>query len=166
LEAVDVRAGTRDDLEAIQAVAMQACAEAIGELVPNEIVAAEARRRYPTASLCEHILTRQLLVGVDAAGRIEVVCVIDDRGDRLELKTALAPQHPVRELSGKDLLDEIRVQGWVGPITSECVLGYLPHERFHESAGFAPGEIEAIHFAGHEVFRRWWWLGPEEATGQ
>ncbi len=161
---MDVRAGTRDDLDAIQAVALQACAEAIGELVPNDIVAAEARRRYPTASLCEHILSRQLLVGVDDAGRIEVVCVLDDLGDHIELRTALAPQHPARDVSGLALLEAIRAQGWSGAIASECVLGYLPHERFHESAGFSPGDVEAIEFAGHEVYRRWWWLGPEESA--
>lgn len=161
---MQVRAGTRDDVGAIQAVALQACAEAIGELVPSDVVAAEARRRYPTVSLCEHILSRQLLVGVDRSGRIEVVCVLDDRGDHIELKTALAPQHPARELSGSELIDEIRSLGWMGPIASECVLGYLPHERFHESAGFSPGEVEAIVFAGHEVYRRWWWVGPQESA--
>lgn len=161
---MQVRAGTRDDVDAIQAVAMQACAEAIGELVPNDVVAAEARRRYPTASLCEHILSRQLLVGIDRAGRIEVVCVLDDRGDHIELKTALAPQHPARDLDASELIERIRSLGWSAPIASECVLGYLPHERFHESAGFSPGEVEAIEFAGHEVYRRWWWVGPEETT--
>jgi hypothetical protein len=159
-----VREGTRDDVDAIQAVALQACAEAIGELVPSDVVTAEARRRYPTAALCEHILARQLLVGVDDVGRIAVVCVLEDRGDHVELKTALAPQHPTRELSGSELLGKIRSLGWMGPVASECVLGYLPHERFHESAGFSPGEVEAIEFAGHQIFRRWWWLGPEDAA--
>jgi hypothetical protein len=161
-----VRAGTRGDLDAIQAVALQACAEAIGELVPNDIVAAEARRRYPTGVLCEHILSGQLLVGVAESGRIEVVCVVDDMGDHLELKTALAPQHPAREVDGAPLIRQIRSTGWDGPIASECVLGYLPHERFHESAGFSPGDVEEIQFAGHEVYRRWWWMGPEGSAGQ
>ena len=53
---MEVRAGTRDDLDAIRAVALQACAEAIGELVPSDVVAAEADRRYPKALLCEHIM--------------------------------------------------------------------------------------------------------------
>ena len=161
-----VRAGTRDDLDAIRMVALQACAEAIGELVPNSIVAAEADRRYPKTSLCEHILARQLLLGVDEAGRIEVVCLLDERSDHIELKTALAPLHPSQEVSGADLIEEIRSLGWIGPIASECVLGYLPHERFHESAGFSPGEVEAIEFAGHEVYRRWWWVGAEPGVGR
>ena len=161
-----VRAGTRDDLDAIRMVALQACAEAIGELVPNSIVAAEADRRYPKALLCEHILARQLLLGVDGAGRIEVVCLLDERSDHIELKTALAPLHPSQEVSGADLIEEIRSLGWIGPIASECVLGYLPHERFHESAGFSPGEVEAIEFAGHEVYRRWWWVGAEDGVGR
>ena len=160
---MEVRAGTRDDLDAIRAVALQACAEAIGELVPSDVVSAEADRRYPKALLCEHILAKQLLVGVDDGGRIEVVCVLDERADFIELKTALAPQHPSRDLSGAELVDKIRSQGWAGPIASECVLGYLPHERFHESAGFSPGEVEAIHFAGHDVYRRWWWAGAEDS---
>ncbi len=161
-----VRAGTRDDLDAIRTVALQACAEAIGELVPSSIVAAEADRRYPKASLCEHILARQLFLGVDGAGRIEVVCLLDERSDHIELKTALAPLHPSQEVSGADLIEEIRSLGWIGPIASECVLGYLPHERFHESAGFSPGEVEAIEFAGHEVYRRWWWVGAEDGVGR
>ena len=163
---MDVRAGTRDDLDAIRAVALQACAEAIGELVPSDIVAAEADRRYPKAALCEHILSKQLLLGVDAGGRIEVVCLLDERSDYIELKTALAPLHPSQEVSGADLIEEIRSLGWIGPIASECVLGYLPHERFHESAGFSPGEVEAIVFAGHEVYRRWWWIGAENGVGR
>lgn len=160
---MQVRAGTREDLEAIQGVALQACAEAIGELVPSDVVAAEARRRYPTASICEHILANSLLLGVSDAGRIEVVCLIDDQGDHVELKTALAPQHPARDLDASLLVERIRSLGWDVPIASECVLGYLPHERFHESAGFSPGEIEAIEFAGHQVYRRWWWMGPKDA---
>ncbi len=159
---MDVRAGTRDDLDAIQSVALRACTEAVGELVPSDVVAAEARRRYPTAALCEHILARRLLVCVDRADRIEVVCMVDDRADHVELTTVLAPQHPAMDASALDLLDEIRFLGWSGPVASDCVLGNLPHERFHESAGFSPGDVEAIAFAGHEVYRRWWWLGPED----
>lgn len=161
---MEVRTGTRDDLTAIQKVTLQACSEAMGDLIPNSVVVAEARRRFPTASICEHILARQLLVGVDGTDRIEVVCMVDERGDHLEMTTVLAPVHPSKQVSGVELLAKIRSMGWLGAVTSECVLGNLPHEQFHEFAGFSPGEVDVSKWGGHEVFKRTWWLGPEDGT--
>ena len=159
---MEVRAGTRDDLDAIQLVALRGCTDAIGALVPDDVVVAEASRRYSMAALCEHILARQLLVGVDTAERLEVVCMVDERDDHAALTTVLAPQHPARDVSGVSMLEALRSEGWSGALVSDCVLGNLAHERFHESAGFSPGDVEAIEFAGFEIYRRWWWIGPDD----
>ncbi|GMQ84884.1 MAG: hypothetical protein BMS9Abin07_0449 [Acidimicrobiia bacterium] len=164
MRAVEVRTGNRDDLKAIKKVTLQACSEAMGELIPSRVVIAETRRRFPTASICEHILAGQLLVGVDGADRIEVVCLMDEREDRLEMTTVLAPVHPAKSVSGVELLAKIRSMGWLGAVTSECVLGNLPHEQFHEVAGFSPGEVEVSEWGGHDVFKRKWWLGPADGT--
>ena len=41
-----VRAASRDDLEAVERVTVQACADAYAEMVPPEVVAADARKRF------------------------------------------------------------------------------------------------------------------------
>ncbi len=157
---MDVRLAQHDDLAAIEDVTRWACSEAIGEMVPEAVVATEIQRRFRKSILSEHLLSRRLLVGIDSAGRIELVVMVDDRSDHIELITVVVPTHPIRSADGRSLVESLRSMGWVGPILSSVALGHTVHERFHETAGFAPGDVIVDRVAGHDVFRREWWLDP------
>ncbi|MCJ7780259.1 MAG: hypothetical protein MUQ27_05490 [Acidimicrobiia bacterium] len=157
---MDVRLARYEDLAAIEEVARWACSEALGEMVPATVVDAEIQRRFRKSVLSEHLLSQRLLVGVDPAGHIELVVMIDDESDHTELVTVVVPTHPTRAIDGCSLVESLRVMGWVGPISSSVALGHTVHEHFHEAAGFAPGEVTVDRVAGHDVFRREWWLDP------
>ncbi len=157
---MDVRLARHEDLAAIEEVARWACSEALGEMVPETVVDTEIQRRFRKSVLSEHLLSQRLLVGVDSAGHIELVVMIDDESDHTELVTVVVPTHPIRAVDGCSLVEALRVMGWVGPISSSVALGHTVHEHFHEAAGFAPGEVTVDRVAGHDVFRREWWLDP------
>ena len=53
---MDVRLARYEDLESIEEVAYWACSEAIGEMVPDGVVATEISRRFRKAVLSEHLL--------------------------------------------------------------------------------------------------------------
>lgn len=157
---MDVRLARYDDLEAIEEVAYWACSEALGEMVPDGVVAAEMNRRFRKAVLSEHLLAHRLLVGVGGGSQIEVIALVDDALDHTQLTTVVAPVHPSQTPDGGPLVEMIRSMGWVGPLASSVALGNTPHEQFHEAAGFAPGEVIVDSIDGHEVVRRQWWLEP------
>jgi hypothetical protein len=157
---MNMRFAQRDDLAAIEEVTRWACSEAIGEMVPEAVVDGEIHRRFRKAILSEHLLARRLLVGVDQSGRIELVAMVDDRTDHIELNTSVVPTRSSRPADGITLIDSLRLMGWLGPISASIALGDSVHEHFFEMAGFAPGEVTVEHVAGHDVFRREWWLDP------
>ena len=157
---MEVRLARYEDLDAVSDVAEWACAEAIGEMVPPGVVASEIRRRFRRSLLSEHLLSQRLLVGIAVGGHIEMVALVDDRRDYTELATVITPVHPSQRADGSALVDTVRAMGWTGPLSSSVALGNTAHEQFHEAAGFAPGEVVVDHIAGHEVFRREWWLEP------
>ena len=157
---MNVRLAQRDDLAAIEEVTRWACSEAIGEMVPEAVVDSEIQRRFRKSILLEHLLGQRLLVGVDSAGHIELVVLIDDRADHIELTTVVVQTHPTQAVDGRFLVKALRHMGWVDPISSSVALGDTVHEHFHESAGFAPGEVTVDRVDGHDVFRREWWLDP------
>lgn len=155
-----VRLAQNDDLVSIAEITRWACAEAIGEMVPEAVVDSEVRRRFRKSVLSEHLLAGRLFVGVDDTGRIELVVMVDDRSDHIELITSVVPSRPNRPVDGVSLVDSLRFMGWLGPISSSVPLGDTVHEHFYELAGFAPGEVTVDRVAGHDVFRREWWLDP------
>ena len=75
---MDVRLARYEDLEAVEEVAYWACSEAIGEMVPDGVVASEISRRFRKAILSEHLLSQRLLIGITSGGRIELVALVDD----------------------------------------------------------------------------------------
>lgn len=157
---MDMRLARYEDLEAVEEVAHWACTEAIGEMVPDGVVASEITRRFRRSILSEHLLLQRLLIGINAGGRIELVALVDDEQDHTALTTVVAPAHPSEIPDGMPLVDMLRSMGWVGPLSSSVALGNTPHERFHEAAGFTPGDVIVDHIEGHDVFRREWWLEP------
>jgi hypothetical protein len=163
---MEVRLARYDDLEAIEEVAHWACSEALGEMVPDGVVAVEISQRFRKAVLSEHLLSQRLLVGVGSGGQIELVALVDDAQDHTALTTVVAPVHPSQTPDGAPLVTMLRSMGWDGPLASSVALGNTRHELFHESAGFAPGEVIVECIDGHDVFRREWWLEPAlSATG-
>ena len=157
---MDVRLARYEDLEAIEEVVHWACSEAIGEMVPDGVVASEISRRFRKAILSEHLLSQRLLIGITSGGRIELVALVDDEPDHTALTTVVAPTHPSEIPDGLPLVEMLRSMGWLGPLSSSVALGNTPHERFHEAAGFAPGDVIVDHIEGHDIFRREWWLEP------
>ena len=157
---MDVRLARYEDLGAIEDVAFWACSEAIGEMVPVDVVASEMRNRFRKAVLSKHLLTQHLLIGVNAADLIEVVALVDDLPDHTALTTVVAPTHPSQDPDGAPLVSALRSMGWTGPLSSSVALGNTLHERFHEAAGFVPGDVIVDRIQGHDVFRREWWLEP------
>lgn len=155
-----VRLAQNDDLAAIEEITRWACTEAIGEMVPEVVVDSEVQKRFRKSVLSEHLLAGRLLVGVDSTDRIELVVMVDDRSDHIELITSVVPSQPNRPVDGVSLVDSLRFMGWLGPISSSVPLGDTVHEYFYELAGFAPGEVTVDRVAGHDVFRREWWLDP------
>ena len=75
---MDVRLARYEDLDAIDEVAYWACSEAIGEMVPDGVVAIRDQSAVPQVVLSEHLLSQRLLVGIDAGGHIELVALVDD----------------------------------------------------------------------------------------
>ncbi len=157
---MDVRLAQHDDLAAIEELTRWACSEAIGEMVPEDVVDTEIYRRFRKTVLSEHLLARRLLVGVGSTEAIELVAMVEDRSDHIELVTSVVPTRPSRAADGVSLIDSLRLMGWLGPISSSVALGDTVHEHFYELAGFAPGEVTVERVAGHDVFRREWWLDP------
>ena len=157
---MEVRLARYEDLEGIEEVAIWACAEAIGEMVPDGVVTSEIKRRFRRTILSEHLLSRRLLVGVDSEDRIELVALVDDEKDHTVLTTVVAPAHPSQRPDASPLVEVLRSMGWEGPLASSVALGNTPHEEFHEAAGFAPGEVIVDQIDGHDIFRREWWLEP------
>lgn len=155
-----VRLAQNDDLAVIEEITRWACTEAIGEMVPEVVVDSEVQKRFRKSVLSEHLLAGRLLVGVDSTDRIELVVMVDDRSDHIELITSVVPSQPNRPVDGVSLVDSLRFMGWLGPISSSVPLGDTVHEHFYELAGFAPGEVTMDRVAGHDVFRREWWLDP------
>ncbi|MEA2010612.1 MAG: hypothetical protein U9N78_07900 [Actinomycetota bacterium] len=157
---MNVRFAENDDLPAIEEITRWACSEAIGEMVPEAVVDSEIQSRFRKSVLSEHLLARRLLVGVDSAGHIELVVMVNDQTDHIELITSVVPSRPNRSVDGLSLVDSLRFMGWLGPISSSVALGDTVHEHFYELAGFAPGDVTVDRVAGHDVFRREWWLDP------
>ena len=120
----------------------------------------EPSNRFRKAVLSEHLLTQHLLIGVNAADLIEVVALVDDLPDHTALTTVVAPTHPSQDPDGAPLVSALRSMGWTGPLSSSVALGNTLHERFHEAAGFVPGDVIVDRIQGHDVFRREWWLEP------
>lgn len=155
-----VRFAQNDDLDAIGELTRWACTEAIGEMVPEVVVNSEIESRFRKSVLSEHLLARRLLVGVDSGGRIEMAVMVDVRTDHIELITSVVPIRSDTAVDGLSLVDSLRFMGWLGPISSSVALGDTVQEQFYELAGFAPGEVTVDRVAGHDVFRREWWLDP------
>jgi len=157
---MDVRRATAADLDAVEEIARWSCDEALGELVPAFVVDAEMTSRFRRALLAEHVLSRELVVGVADDGRIEVIFVVDARPDFTQLTTVVVPTGASPVVGPTAMISGLRSLGWTGPLVSETALGHTELERFHEDAGFAPGEIVVERVGDYEVFRRRWWLGP------
>lgn len=163
---MEVRSARYEDLDAIEEAASWACSAAIGDMVPEGVVAAELAQRFRKSVLCEHLLTRRLLIGVGDAGRTELVALIEEHDDYTSLTTVVVPAHPSGHMDGRPFVTVLRSMGWSGPLSSSAALGDTVHEGFHESAGFVPGDVVVDEVSGHEVYRREWWLGPTlSATG-
>ncbi|MEN8234007.1 MAG: hypothetical protein ABFR89_03700 [Actinomycetota bacterium] len=163
---MDVRRATYEDLADIEAVTRWACEEAIGELVPHAAVSGCIHKRFRRSVLSEHLLAQRLLVGETDAGRIELVVLIEEYLDHTQLNTVVVPSHPSQSIDGSCLVNALRSMGWLGPLRSSIPLGDIVVERFHETAGFVPGEIVVEDLAGYGVVRREWWLDPAySATG-
>jgi hypothetical protein len=160
-----VRAASRDDLEAVERLTVQACADAYADMVPPEVVAAEARTRYPGGRLREKLLAGELYVGEDASGDLVMVALVSRLDDHVALTTVLVARDLFLDLSAEPLVRVLRERGWLQPIVSDVVLGNAAHERFHENAGFAPGDVAADEVQGHPIFRRAWWL-PAASTSR
>lgn len=144
---------------------VQACADAYAEMVPPEVVAAEARTRYPGGRLREKLLAGELYVGEDASGDLVMVALVSRLDDHVALTTVLVARDLFLDLSAEPLVRVLRERGWLQPIVSDVVLGNAAHERFHENAGFAPGDVAADEVQGHPIFRRAWWL-PAASTSR
>jgi hypothetical protein len=99
-----------------------------------------------------------LYVGEDAFGDLVMVALVSRLGDHLSLATVLVARDLSLDLSAKPLIRVLRERGWSQPIVSDVVLGNAVHERFHETAGFAPGDVVADEVQGYPIFRRSWWL--------
>lgn len=163
---MEIRRAAYDDLAEIEAVARWACAAAIGDLVPETTVLVCTQNRFRRAVLSEHMLAQRLLVGESENGQIELVVLIDEYLDHTELTTVVVPAHPSRTIDGRCLITALRTMGWLGTLRSSVSLGDAIGERFHEAAGFAPGDAIVEEIAGHSVVRREWWLDPAlSATG-
>lgn len=160
-----VRAASRDDLDAVERLTLKACTHAYEEMVPRFVILAEARNRYPGTLLLEKLLARELYVGEATPGVLLMVALVSRLDDRIALTTVLAAKSLTSDHSAEPLVRLLREQGWNEPVVSDVVLGNLVHERFHENAGFAPGEVFADEVQGHPIFRRDWWL-PAAATGR
>lgn len=157
---MNVRRATGSDLAEIEAVARWACSDAIGELVPESVVSSELERQFRRSVLSEHILAQRMLVGEGETGRLELVVMIDEYLDHTELTTVVVPTHPSLDIDGRCLVETLRAMGWLGPLRSIVPLGNTVVEQFHETAGFAPGDVVVEDVAGHSVVRREWWLDP------
>ena len=144
---------------------VQACADAYAEMVPPEVVAAEASKRYPGGRLREKLLAGELYVGEDASGELVMVALVSRLDDHVSLTTVLAAADLSLDLSAEPLVRVLRASGRPQPIVSDVVLGNAAHERFHENAGFAPGDVVADEVQGHPIFRRAWWL-PAASTSR
>lgn len=154
---MDIKPAARDDLDGIIEVAQRALQEAYAGVLPADLVRREAKR-LTGASLKEKLLAGELLVGIEEAGRIAAFVLIEDRADHTELTTLLAPLHPAAEVTAQPFVDELRQRGFTFPLSSDIVLGNVAHERFHEEAGFVPGEVLQADVEGRPVIRRRWWL--------
>jgi|GEM_PF-3309757 len=157
---MEVRCATVDDLDAVEEVARWSCDEALGEMVPAFVVDEEMAFRFRRSLLAEHVLNRHLVLGVDGDGHLEVVVLVDDQPDYAKLTTVVVPTRPSFVPEATAFVAGLRSMGWTGPLVSDTALGYTDLERFHEDAGFAPGEIVVERVGDYEVFRRRWWLGP------
>ena len=153
-----MRLAVRDDLPTLERVGLRACLDAFAGLVPQAVALAEHRRLLPPGRLKELLLARNVLVGVGADGRIEAFALVVEDEGLVDLRTVVAPSHPSRPLTAAPFVEALRARGWVGPVTSEVVLGNVVHEEFLEAAGFSPGEVWDDEVEGHAVIRRRWWL--------
>lgn len=154
---MDIKPAVRDDLDGIVAVAERALHEAYAGVLPPDSVRRETAR-LTGAALKEKLLAGKLLVGVDETGRIAAFVLVEDRTDHTELTTVLAPIHPSTDVTAQPFVEELRHRGCTFPLSSDIVLGNEPHERFHEAAGFVPGEVLQGDVEGRPVIRRRWWL--------
>ena len=161
---VQVRAASRDDLDAIRTLMLRAPSGAYGEMLPPSAIRAEAHRRYQGSLLREKLLAGDLLVGEDASGEIEMVTLVSHLEDRIALRTVLAASDPAEDLSAEPLVQAMRNRGWLEPVVCDVVLGNSARERFLENAGFAPGDVVAEDVQGHPVFWRTWWLQAVSST--
>lgn len=154
---MDIKPAVRDDLDGIFEVAERALHEAYAGVLPPDSVRRETER-LTGASLKEKLLAGELLLGIEDTGRIAAFVLIEDREDHTELTTLLAPLHPASEVTVQPFVDVVRARGFVFPLSSDIVLGNVAHERFHEEAGFVPGEVLEGDVEGRAVIRRRWWL--------
>ena len=158
---VEVRTARRDDLVDIGRLAHEAWWEAYETLVSGETINAVLGESYSPSGLAKRLLRNFCIVATEgpvmvgfAEGRLEP--------DHVILETLYCRPEYRHDGIGSRLLDEIHGLAPELPICSDVVLGNLVSESFHESRGFAPGEVIEDTLQREPIVRRRWWLPGQD----
>ncbi len=152
-----MRRATRSDLGTIEALTKEVFAAELSGVLPPEEARAAAGAAFRDVSLREKIIAGDLVIGVDRSGVPAVAAIIDRHEDHVAIRTLVVrPRSTVVHTAAK--LTAYLRRSTALPLSADVVLGDVDHERFHEAAGFVPGEVVEDDVAGRAVIRRRWWL--------
>lgn len=156
---MQVRAATRDDLPGITGLLYGDYFRDMSELLEPPAITAFVEANFAPARLKRSVLLGGLFVAEDS-GELLGFALADHSTDHLELRSICTRASYLHQGIAKRLLDEIQEIDPALPVSATVILGNIPAESFHESQGFAPGEIVDREVAGQHIVERRWWRSP------
>lgn len=157
---MEVRRANRNDLPGITGLLYGDYFRDMSALLSPPSITALVENDFSPTALKRRILEGSLVIAEDE-GHLLGFALAGLAGDHIELRSICTKAEYQHQGVAKRLLDEIQVIDATLPISATVLLGNLPAESFHESQGFAPGEIVEREVAGQQIVERRWWRSPE-----
>jgi len=157
---MEVRRATREDLPGITGLLYGDYFRDMSALLSPPAITALVENDFNPATLKQRVLEGSLVIAEDE-DQLLGFALAGDAGDHIELRSICTRAEYLHQGVAKRLLDEIQIIDPTLPVSATVLLGNGPAESFHESQGFAPGEIVEREVAGQQIVERRWWRSPD-----
>lgn len=153
---VEVRAATRDDLEAIAVIARRAIPGAYHHLLSPQTIATWLESAYSEEAVQRSWEDHPMLVAADDDGPIAFAGVHSEQG-QITIGDLFTTPEQRRRGAATALIDTIQGSAGGQPVTADVMLGNHLAERFYEHRGFVPGETISGDLFGEQIVERRWY---------
>ncbi len=159
---MEVRKADRGDLLGVARVVHAAHWETYTGLLKPQTIAEVVATLYRPSILKRHLMAGELYVGLDDQEVVVAFAIVAVHDDHVDLP-AIAVDPSTRQRGvARRLLELIRADAPVMPLSLTVLLGSMDGEGFVEKLGFVPGEIIERELCGEEVVERRWWLAQDQ----